>query len=112
MEATYTRIKELRIQFHLSQEYVAHYLGIDCSSFALLEAGYYNMTADNADKLSALFGVSSDVFLLRTKASRKPDLLTRSSKPSDSRDEIEVMNLLRIRNQIRPCLKNAFDSSK
>ena len=101
MKAMRTKIGELRTQFHLSQDYVAHYLGIDRSAFALLEDGHHSVTSDNAEKLGVLFGVSTDLFLHGTEASRQVNMLTRTSKAMDERDETEIMNLLRIRNQIK-----------
>lgn len=101
MKAMGTKMKALRTQFHLSEDYVARYLGIDRSSLALLEDGRYNATSDMIAKLSLLFGVSPDVLLHKTGEPEKIPMLARSSDVTDERDESEVKNLLRIRNQIR-----------
>ena len=101
MEAVHTRIKELRIRFHLSQDYVARYLGIDCPSFALLEDGHHDVTNNMLAKLSRLFGVSPDALLHETQTDQKIHMLARSPNATDEKDESEVRNLFYLRNQFR-----------
>lgn len=60
------RIKELRTQLHLSQEYVANYLGLSRSTYTQMENGKRKVLADEVAKLSDLFGVSADSLLNNT----------------------------------------------
>ena len=58
MDSTHERIKELRSRLHLSQDYVAKYLGIEKSAYEQIEKGDCMLSVDDADRLSALFGVT------------------------------------------------------
>jgi transcriptional regulator with XRE-family HTH domain len=49
------RMKELRTQLHLSQEYVANFLGINRATFTQMENGKRKITAEEVSKLSKLF---------------------------------------------------------
>ena len=57
MDSTHERIKELRSRLHLSQDYVAKYLGIEKSAYVQMEKGDCMLSVDDADRLRALFGV-------------------------------------------------------
>lgn len=54
------RIRELRTQFHLSQRYMAKYLGIDTSAYAEIELGSREPSSDEITKLNKIFGVTLD----------------------------------------------------
>ena len=58
MESTHKKIKELRTQFHLSQEYVAKYLGIDTFAYAEIELGSREPSSDEIAKLNKIFGIT------------------------------------------------------
>ena len=58
MDSVHERIRELRIQLHLSQEYVAKYLGIDRVAYEQIEKGNCILSADDVNRLNILFGVS------------------------------------------------------
>ena len=58
MDSTHEIIKELRTRLHLSQDYVAKYLGIEKSVYEQMEKGDCMLSVDDADCLSALFGVA------------------------------------------------------
>jgi len=49
------RIKEFRNQLHLSQEYVAKFLGINRATYTQMENGKRKITAEDVLKLSELF---------------------------------------------------------
>ena len=95
------RIKELRTQLHLSQEYVANYLGLNRSSFTQLENGNRKVTADDVAKLSALFGVSADKIIHGTDADAPVTVFARSFAGLNETDRAEIMNLIRFKEQIR-----------
>lgn len=56
----YKRIRDLRERLHLSQEYVARYLGEDISVYRQIESGERRVSAGEIDRLGTLFGVSID----------------------------------------------------
>ena len=53
-------IEKLRCEFHLSQKYMAKYLGIDISSYAEMELGNREPSSDEIAKLNKIFGVTLD----------------------------------------------------
>jgi len=53
-------MKNLRSQLHLSQNYVAKYLGVDPSTVAQMESGDRKILPNEASKLCVLFGVPID----------------------------------------------------
>ena len=64
------RIKELRTQLHLSQDYVAKYLGLNRSTYTQMENGKRKVLADEVAQLSNLFGVSADSLLKENEMSQ------------------------------------------
>lgn len=57
------RLRQTRQDLHLSQEYVAHAIGINRTSFINMECGTRRVSAQELAKLSVLYGVSSDRLL-------------------------------------------------
>ena len=101
MKETHDRIKELRMQLHLSQEYVANYLGLSRTSFTQLENGNQKVTADDLKKLSTLFGVSADMILNGNELSTPATIFARSFDNLNETDQAEIMNLIRFKEQIK-----------
>lgn len=95
------RIKELRTQLHLSQEYVANYLGLNRTSFTQLENGNRKVTADDVAKLSTLFGVSADMIIHGADITTPATIFARSFDGLDETDKAEIMNLIRFKEQIK-----------
>ncbi len=57
------KIRELRMQKNLSQEYVASFLGIDTSSYHRLERGVSPLTVQRLELIAQAFEISlSDLF--------------------------------------------------
>jgi transcriptional regulator with XRE-family HTH domain len=95
------RIKELRTQLHLSQEYVANYLGISRATFTQMENDNRKITADDVAKLSKLFGISADSLLYGSEISQPTTIFARSFESLDETDQAEIMNLIRFKEQIK-----------
>ena len=95
------KIKEIRTQLHLSQDYVAKFLGINRSTYTQMENGNRKVLAEDLSKLSTLFGVSADNLLNNTEFSQPAALFARSFEKLDERDQAEIMNLIRIKEQIK-----------
>ena len=94
MANVHERIKELRTQLHLSQDYVARYLGINRATYTQMENGKRKVLADEVAKLSSLFGVTTDSMLNNTEMSQPAALFARSFEKLDERDQQEIMNLI------------------
>jgi len=101
MVKVHERIKELRTQLHLSQDYVAKFLGINRSTYTQMENGNRKVLADEVAKLSELFGVTADSLLSNTELSQPATLFARSFEKLDERDQAEIMNLIRFKEQIK-----------
>ena len=99
MANVHERIKELRTQLHLSQDYVARYLGINRATYTQMENGKRKVLADEVAKLSSLFGVTTDSMLNNTEMSQPTALFARSFEKLDERDQQEIMNLIRFKEQ-------------
>ena len=95
------RMRELRTQLHLSQEYVAKYLGINRATFTQMENGNRKVTADDLSKLSILFGVSADSLLHGAEISQPATMFARSFESLDEIDQSEIMNLIRFKEQMK-----------
>ena len=101
MANVHERIKELRTQLHLSQDYVARYLGINRATYTQMENGKRKVLADEVAKLSNLFGVTTDNMLNNTEMSQPAAVFARSFEKLDERDQQEIMNLIRFKEQTK-----------
>lgn len=95
------RIKELRTQLHLSQDYVAKFLGLNRSTYTQMENGKRKVLADEVAQLSSLFGVTADSLLNDTEMSQPATIFARSFERLDERDQAEIMNLIRFKEQVK-----------
>lgn len=101
MKAIYERIKGCRNQLHLSQEYVAKFLGMNRTTYTQLENGNRKITAEDILKLSKLFGVSADTLLNKDEISQPATVFARSFQNLDEEDQAEIMNLIRFKEQMK-----------
>ena len=101
MRPIYEIIKEMRLQLHLSQEYVANYLGVNRSTFSQMENGNRKILADEVPKLCVLFGVSADTLFGRTTTSQSTSVFARSFANLSEVDQAEIMNLIRFKEQMK-----------
>ncbi|HHT94601.1 MAG TPA: helix-turn-helix transcriptional regulator [Clostridia bacterium] len=95
------RIKKLRTQMNLSQDYVAKYLGVSRSTFTQMENGNRKILADEISKLSTLFGVSVNAILDESELSQPATVFARSFEKLDESDQAEIMNLIRFKEQMK-----------
>lgn len=101
MAKVYERIKELRTQLNLSQDYIAKYLGVSRSTYTQMENGNRKVLADDVAQLSKLFGVTADSLLNETEVSQPTTMFARSFERLDERDQAEIMNLIRFKEQVK-----------
>lgn len=95
------KMKELRSQLHLSQDYVAKYLGVNRSTVTQMENGNRKILADEVSKLCTLFGVSADTLINETELSQPTTVFARSFENLDENDQAEIMNLIRFKEQMK-----------
>lgn len=101
MKTINERIKEFRNQLHLSQEYVANFLGINRATYTQLENGKRKVTAEDISRLSELFGITADAILNENKMSQPATLFARSFEKLDENDQVEIMNLIKFKEQMK-----------
>ena len=101
MKGLNERIKEYRTRLHLSQDYVAKYLGINRASFTQLENENRKVSAEEIDKLSPLFGVTVDTLLKGNELSQPATVFARSFEKLSEVDQAEIMNLIKFKEQMR-----------
>jgi len=101
MKKVHEKIKELRTQLHLSQDYVAKHLGLNRSTYTQMENGNRKVLADEVAQLSRLFGVTADNLLNDTEMSQPATMFARSFERLDERDQAEIMNLIRFKEQVK-----------
>ncbi len=95
------RIKNFRNQLHLSQEYVANYLGINRATYTQMENEKRKITAEDISKLSELFGVTADTLLNENNLSQPATVFARSFEKLDENDQAEIMNLIKFKEQMK-----------
>ena len=95
------RIKNFRNRLHLSQEYVANFLGINRATYTQMENGKRKITAEDISRLSELFGVTADALLNENKISRLATVFARSFEKLDENDQAEIMNLIKFKEQMK-----------
>ncbi len=95
------RVKSLRTKMHLSQDYVAKYLGLSRSAITQMENGKRKILAEEASKLSLLFGISVDALLNDSELSQPATVFARSFEKLDESDQAEIMNLIRFKEQMK-----------
>lgn len=101
MRSINERIKEYRNRLHLSQVYVANYLGINRATYTQMENGNRKITAEDILRLSNLFGVSADSLLNNNDISQPATIFARSFEKLDEVDQEEIMNLIRFKEQMK-----------
>lgn len=95
------KMRNLRMQLHLSQDYVAQYLGVNRSTVTQMENGKRKILAEELSKLCSLFGVSADTFINNTEISQPTNVFARSFENLDETDQAEIMNLIRFKEQMK-----------
>lgn len=97
----YETVKRLRNELHLSQEYVANYLGINRSTYTQMEKGNRKITVDDLSKLSVLYGVTADSILNGNELSQPAILFARTFEKLDENDQAEIINLMKFKHQMK-----------
>ncbi len=95
------RIKNFRSQLHLSQEYVANFLGLNRATYTQMENGKRKITAEDVLRLSELFGVTADAILNENQLSQPAAVFARSFEKLDENDQAEIMNLIKFKEQLK-----------
>ena len=93
------KMKDLRSQLHLSQDYVAKYLGVSRSTVTQMENGNRKILAEEVPKLCTLFGVTADAFINDKESGPQTTVFAKSFENLDETDQAEIMALIRFKEQ-------------
>lgn len=95
------RIRKARTDPHLSQEYVANFLGIGRSSVVEMESGKRSVKAEELEKLSDLFLIPVEVLLKGTQTAIPSQMFARGFDQLDEADQQEILNLIEFKRAMK-----------
>ncbi|HMM07189.1 MAG TPA: helix-turn-helix transcriptional regulator [Clostridiales bacterium] len=101
MNALVERLKACRTKLHLSQEYVANYMGMNRSTITQIELGNRSVSADELARFSVLFGVSADALLNGQEKVLPETMFARTFSELDDRDKNEIMSLIQFKKMMK-----------
>ena len=101
MRALYERIKEARTELHLSQDYVAKFLGVNRTAIVEIESGKRKVSADELGKFSELFQIPADELLNGRSTEMPVQMFARRFGALDEADQQEILNLIEFKRMMR-----------
>ena len=101
MRALYERIKEARTELHLSQDYVAKFLGVNRTAIVEIESGKRKVSADGLGKFSELFHIPADELLNGRSTEMPVQMFARRFGALDEADQQEILNLIEFKRMMK-----------
>ena len=101
MRALYERIKEARTELHLSQDYVAKFLGVNRTAIVEIESGKRKESADELGKFSELFQIPADELLNGRSTEMPVQMFARRFGALDEADQQEILNLIEFKRMMK-----------
>lgn len=101
MRALYERIKEARTELHLSQDYVAKFLGVNRTAIVEIELGKRKVSADELGKFSELFQIPADELLNGRSTEMPVQMFARRFGALDEADQQEILNLIEFKRMMK-----------
>ena len=101
MRALYERIKEARTELHLSQDYVAKFLGVNRTAIVEIESGKRKVSADDLGKFSELFQIPADELLNGRSTEMPVQMFARRFGALDEADQQEILNLIEFKRMMK-----------
>ena len=101
MRALYERIKEARTELHLSQDYVAKFLGVNRTAIVEIESGKRKVSADELGKFSELFQIPADELLNGRSTEMPVQMFARRFGELDEADQQEILNLIEFKRMMK-----------
>lgn len=95
------RIKKARTDLHLSQEYVAKFLGVNRNAIIEIESGKRKVSAEELGKLSELFLIPADELLNGRDVSMPVSMFARKFGSLDEDDQKEILNLIEFKRMMK-----------
>ena len=101
MRALYERIKEAITELHLSQDYVAKFLGVNRTAIVEIESGKRKVSADELGKFSELFQIPADELLNGRSTEMPVQMFARRFGALDEADQQEILNLIEFKRMMK-----------
>ena len=101
MRALYERIKDARTELHLSQDYVAKFLGVNRTAIVEIESGKRKVSADELGKFSELFQIPADELLNGRSTEMPVQMFARRFGELDEADQQEILNLIEFKRMMK-----------
>ena len=101
MRALYERIKEARTELHLSQDYVAKFVGVNRTAIVEIESGKRKVSADELGKFSELFQIPADELLNGRSTEMPVQMFARRFGALDEADQQEILNLIEFKRMMK-----------
>ena len=101
MRALYERIKEARTELHLSQDYVAKFLGVNRTAIVEIESGKRKVSADELGKFSELFQIPADELLNGRSTEMPVQMFARRFGALDEADQQEILSLIEFKRMMK-----------
>lgn len=101
MRVLYERIKEARTELHLSQDYVAKFLGVNRTAIVEIESGKRKVSADELGKFSELFQIPADELLNGRSTEMPVQMFARRFGALDEADQQEILNLIEFKRMMK-----------
>lgn len=95
------RLKEKRIELHLSQEYVAEYIGVKRTAIVEIESGKRKVSAIELGKFSELYNTSCDELIKGKSEEISEESLFINFASLDERDREEILNLIEFKKMMK-----------
>lgn len=95
------RIKKARTDLHLSQDYVARFLGISRTAVVEMELNKRKVSADELAKFSELFQIPADELLNGRNIEMSVQMFARRFESLDKADQQEILNLIEFKRMMK-----------
>ncbi|MDD3139510.1 MAG: helix-turn-helix transcriptional regulator [Lachnospiraceae bacterium] len=101
MSELFERLKSVRMELHLSQDYIAKYMDLNRTAIVEIESGKRKVSSEELRKFSDLYKISADD-LLNGKTTTMPDMVfMRSFGSLDEDDQQEILNLIEFKKMLK-----------
>lgn len=101
MAELYERIKKARNDLHLSQDYVAQFLGVNRTAIVEIESNRRKVSAEELGKFSILFQIPADELLNGRNVEMPAQVFARRFGDLDESDQKEILNLIEFKRMMK-----------
>ncbi|MCH5257299.1 MAG: helix-turn-helix transcriptional regulator [Lachnospiraceae bacterium] len=97
----FERLKKVRTELHLSQDYVAKIVGVNRTAIVEIESGKRSVKTEELKKFSELFQISADELLNGRNTEMPNAVFARSFSSLDEDDQQEILNLIEFKKMLK-----------